>query len=537
MKKIILLIVLLVVSGTVHSQKDDQAIVTVNGEKITIGDFKKIYEKNLNAIDNEEGKDVAKNLDLFINYKLKVEQAYSLRLDTLKSYKREIETYRNQLTAPYLQDNEYLNKLIRTAYNRTKNEIRASHILIRFPKNFTPKDTVAAYQKIIAARNRILAGESFSKVAKEVSGDKSAAINGGDLGYFSAFKMVYDFEEVAYATKQGAISMPFKTRFGFHILKRTGTRTSKGEVEVAHILVADTTSVGKVTIDEAYKKLKKGASFKEIVKEYSNDTRTKSKGGILPKFGTGRMLKPFEDASFSIDKVNGFSVPFKTNFGWHIVKLVKKYPIGSFEAMEKEIATRVKKNGRAKLSDKGVLMKLKSQYKIEENEEAKKILNRTDLRLIPKDSLQNTLFTINEKSVLQHSFISYIVNRRHLPLHVLYSNFLDKQILEYFKENLVNTNPEYAYTLKEYEDGLLLFELLQQKIWNKSKDTIALQKYFDDHKDNYQVKEISSIKGKVMNDYQTFLEESWVKELRAKNKVKIHKRALKKLINFYRRKS
>ncbi|MBL4604811.1 MAG: peptidylprolyl isomerase [Flavobacteriaceae bacterium] len=537
MKKVILLIVLFVVSGPVYSQKDKQVIATVNGKKITVSDFKKIYERNLSAIDNEEGKDVAKNLDLFINYKLKVKEAYHLKLDTLKSYKREMETYKNQLTAPYLQDKEYLKKLIKVAYDRTKNEIRASHILIRLPQNYTPKDTLEAYRKIISARDRILAGEPFGKVAKEVSGDKSASANGGDLGYFSAFKMLYDFEEVAYTTKEGNISMPFKTRFGYHIVKNTGTRISKGDREVAHVLVADTSSVGKIKIDEVYKKLTGGADFKELVKEYSDDARTKNKGGILPKFGTGRMVKSFEEATFGIDKTNEFSKPFKTNFGWHIVKLIKKYPIVSFKDMEKEIERRVKKNGRARLSDKAVLNRLKSEYKIVESEDAKKILSRLDLRLIPNDSLQNVLIKINEKNILQDKFVSYVKNRRHLPITVLFTNFLDKEIIEYFKENLVNTNPEYAFILKEYEDGLLLFELLQQKIWNTSKDTIALQKYFDTHKRNYKTKELSKVKGKVMNDYQTFLEENWVRELRAKSRIKVNEKIVKKLIKFYRKES
>ncbi len=537
MKKNSILLILFLISFNAFSQKDDQTIVTINGEKVTVGDFKKVYEKNLNAIDNEEAKDVTKNLDLFINYKLKVSEAYSIQLDTLKSYKREMETYKNQLTAPYLQDKTFLEKLIKTAYDRTKNEIRASHILIRLPQKATPKDTLEAYTKIIDARKRILAGEPFAKVAKEVSQDQSAATNGGDLGYFSAFRMVYDFEEAAYSIKMGETSLPFKTRFGYHIVHKTGERSSKGDREVAHILVTDTTSVGKTSIDEVYSKLKAGEDFKELAKQYSNDRNTKDKGGVLPKFGSGRMVKPFENATFSIEEVGGFSEPFKTRFGWHIVKLIKKYPIGSFEEMKKEISESIKKSGRARLSDKAVLNRLKSEYTIEEIAEAKEIFKSKDIRTKPKDSLQKVVIKINEKEITQKEFVSYILNRRHLSIDELFKNFLDAEVLTYFKENLVNTNPEFAYTLKEYEDGLLLFELMQQKIWNKSNDTIALQNYFDTHKENYNGKELSNIKGRVMNDYQTSIEENWVKDLRAKNKVKINKKALKKLIKYYRKES
>ena len=362
MKKEILLTLLLVFSLNIFSQKDTKTLVTINGEKTSVADFKKIYEKNLNAIDNEEGKDVEKNLELFINYKLKVKEAYQLKLDTLKSYKREIQTYRNQLTAPYLQDKDFLQTLIKQAYDRTKTELRASHILVKFPRNYLPSDTLKLYNKIIEARNRVLAGEAFEKVAKEMSEDPSAKVNGGDLGYFSAFKMVYDFEDAAYKTPLGKVSMPFKTRFGYHIVQNTGSRTSRGERQVAHILIADTTANGKTRIDEVYTKLNSGKTFKELAQQYSNDINTKNKGGILPKFGSGRMVKSFEDATFSLVEVNDYSEPFKTQFGWHIVKLLKEFPVVSFDEMKKEITTKVSKSGRARLSDKAVLDRLKSEY-------------------------------------------------------------------------------------------------------------------------------------------------------------------------------
>ena len=196
-KRILLLATLLGLVLSMNAQKDSKVIATINNDKITVGEFKKVYEKNLNAIDNDDAKDVAKNLDLYINYKLKVEEAYKSSLDTLKSYKREIQTYKNQLTAPYLQDKEFFDQLVQEAYDRTKNEIRASHILIRLPRNFRPEDTLVAYKGIMDARKRILAGEDFAKVAAEVSQDPSAKDNGGDLGYFYAFRMLYDFENAS----------------------------------------------------------------------------------------------------------------------------------------------------------------------------------------------------------------------------------------------------------------------------------------------------------------------------------------------------
>ncbi len=537
MKKIVLSIVFFCVVFLAFGQKKDKVLVTIDGVPVFVSEFKRVYEKNLHIIESKESKSVKNNLRLFINYKLKVAQAYNLKLDTLRSYRREMETYKNELIAPYLRDKQFLEKLVEEVYFRTKNEVNAKHILIRLSKNYTPKDTLVAYNKIVEARKRILAGATFESVAKQVSEDPSAKRNGGDLGYFSAFKMVYPFEDAAYKTKVGETSKPFKTRFGYHIVQTKGIRLSKGEIQVAHILITGDAQVGKKKIDSVYQKLKKGVAFKDLAKRYSNDKGSKAKGGVLAKFGAGRMVKPFENVAFSLKKVTDFSKPFKTRFGWHIVKLIKKYPVQSFDKMKDEIALKVKKSGRGKLSDNAVLNKLKKQYKVVLNKDSYKIFKRKNFRAIPTDSLQNTLLTINNKKIKQIDFVKYTRNRRHKSIPILLEMFTDREVLSYYKENLIHTEPAFAHTLKEYEDGLLLFELMQQKIWNKaSNDTLGLQNYYSKNKKVYQFKEFKTVKGSVMNDYQTFLEKEWIAELRNKSIIKVKKKQLKKLIKFYEKK-
>ncbi|QVY66831.1 peptidylprolyl isomerase [Polaribacter sp. Q13] len=544
MKKIVLLLVL-GVSISAFSQKKDKTLVTIDGEKTTVSEFKRVYEKNLDAIDNKEAKSVSKNLDLYINYKLKVKEAYSIHLDTLPSYKREMETYKNQLSAPYLQDTTFIDQLVKDAYFRTKNQVKAKHILLRLPREASPKDTLMLYNKILELRERILKGEKFEAIAAQYSEDKSAQDdpktgrkgNGGNLGYFAAFNMVYPFEVAAYNTKVGEISMPFRTQFGYHIMQVDDLKESKGEIEAAHILIRDTTAVGKLKIDSIYTKLKNKEKFEDLAMQYSEDPGSKKNGGKLGKFGTGRMVKPFDDAVFALENINDFSKPFKTRFGWHIAKLLKKHPIQSFDEMKKELKEKVKKSSRMQLSEKAVVNKLKKEYTITEFEEAKKILNKKNLTALPIDSLQSTILRINDKNITQEAFIKYIRNRRHLAVFKLFEMFEEEEILTYYKENLIYTEPEYAYTLKEYEDGLLLFELMQEKIWTKSSsDTIGLQKFFDTHTTNYKTTDLKSIKGQVINDYQNFLEENWIADLRKKSKIKVSKKELKKLINFYKNK-
>tara|TARA_B110000114_G_scaffold23720_1_gene23078 strand:- start:505 stop:2139 length:1635 start_codon:yes stop_codon:yes gene_type:complete len=544
MKKRIVSICILLGSMSVFSQ-NEKTLVTINNEKITVSDFKRVYEKNLDAIDTEEAKSVTNNLALYINYKLKVKEAYQLKLDTLPSYKIEIESYKNQLSEPYLQDTTFIADLVKEVYFRTKNEVKAKHILIRTSKSERPKDTLVSYNKILDIRNRIVNGEDFEKVAEETSEDKSAQDdsktgrkgNKGNLGYFSAFKMLASFEDVAYATKVGAVSMPFRSQYGYHILTVDDFRASKGELEAAHILITDTTKIGATKINDVYAKLQEKEAFDKLAKEYSEDTGSKAKGGKLNKFGTGRMVKSFEAAAFSLENEGDFSTPFRTPFGWHIVKLLKKYPVASFLDMEKELTAKIKRSTRMQMSETAVINKLKAKYTIVENEEAKNILDTKNIRVLPKDSLQNIIITINEKKITQEMFTKYIRNRRNKSVYLLFKMFKDQEILAYYKENLINTEPEYAYILKEYEDGLLLFELMQQKIWNKSsKDTLGLKTYFSNNNKKYNSEELKDIRGEVMNDYQNFLEKNWISDLRNKSKIKVRKSQLKKLINFYQTK-
>lgn len=544
MRKSVLYLLLLLVAGLSFGQKKQAVLAKVNDEVISVADFRNIYERNLDAIDNDEAKDVQKNLDLFINYKLKVAEAYAIKLDTLASYVKEINGYKQQLAIPYLQDSAKTARLIRDAYYRTKNEIKAKHILIRLSANATAKDTLKAFTKISNIRKRILEGEDFEKVAVETSEDPSAKgdlkrgikPNRGNLGFFSAFRMVYPFENAAYATKVGEVSEPFRTQFGYHIVQVDSLRESQGELEVAHILIKGNSPQSRLKIDSVYEKLEKNELFKHLAREYSDDTSTKMRGGKLRKFSRGMMVKPFEDVAFALEKEGQYSKPFQTRFGWHIVQLIKKHPVKPFEELKVELKNKLMRSPIAKLSEKAVAQKLRAKYTIKKSEGAQKILDSGNITNIPKEDLNKELFRINEKVISVDALVTFAKKNRNKPLLDVYQEFEEDQILAYYKDNLEASEPTYAKTLKEYKDGLLLFELMQRKVWDKSaKDSIGLQNYYAKHASKYKSKSLDSIRGKVMNDYQNFLDAAWVAELRKKSTIVIHQKQLKKLIRFYKR--
>lgn len=527
MKKIILFSVLLFASIACFAQQKD-VLFSVDNIQVTVAEFKKMYEKNLDLVKDEESKNIDSYLELYINFKLKVNEALALKLDTTRTFKREFSTHKNQIAAPYLQDNSLIDGLVKEAYYRTKNEIKASHILVRFPKKTDPKDSLQYYKKITNYYNRIKAGEPFAKVAFEVSEDPSAKRNYGNLDYFSAFKMVFPFEDVAYKTKLNEVSKPFKTPFGYHILKTTGLRVSKGEFDVAHILIDDTSIVGKSKIDTIYAKLQSGNKFEDLAQKFSSDRGSANKGGRLPRFGTGKMIPKFEEVVHSLKEEQEYSKPFKTEFGWHIVKLIKNYPVLSFEKMKKSLTKKVKSSGRAGSSNTALLKRLKKEYKINIDNKSLALFKNKKRRIFPKDSMQATLVTINNKKITQELFSNFSKHKMQLSINDALNKFIDTEIVKYFKENLINTEPEYKSTIQEYKEGLLLFDLMEQRIWNKaSKDTIGLQQFFIKNK-QFKNKNLEKVKGEAINAYQEFLEKKWVDDLRKKSSIRINKKALRK---------
>lgn len=215
------------------SAQNDPVILSVDGKSINKSEFESVYKKNNGKEVNTDKKSINDYMELFINFKLKVKEAEALGLDTSMAFKQELAGYRKQLAAPYLTDKNVNENLINEAYERLKNEIRASHILVKCAEDALPKDTIIAFNKINEYRKRAIKGEDFSKLAAESAkdGDPSAAENKGDLGYFTSLQMVYPFENAAYQTKINEISSIVRTRFGYHILKVIDKRQNQGEVD------------------------------------------------------------------------------------------------------------------------------------------------------------------------------------------------------------------------------------------------------------------------------------------------------------------
>lgn len=487
-------------------------LMTVGGDKVTKQEFENVFKKNnAKLAANPDEKTLREYLDLYINFKLKVLEAKSYGMDTAASFRKELAGYRKQLAAPYLTDKEVTEQLIMEAYERSKKEIRASHILVTCKEDASPKDTLAAFNKIMAIRKRILEKkEDFGKAAMESSEDPSAKTNKGDLGFFSVFAMVYSFENACYKAKQGVVSMPFRTKYGYHIVKVIDTRPAQGEVKVAHIMLRATAKLTKEDsvrnqnkINEVYKMLTAGQKFEDLAKQYSEDKGSSKYGGVLPVFGTGKMVPEFESEAFALKNVNDYSKPFTTSYGWHIVKLLERKALPSFEAAKADIKAKISRDSRADVNKKSFIVKLKNEYKFTETTASlKKFYAKADSSLAvtafkkqetanPKDpifTIGTSVYTVADYAdfLSQYQFNMFKDNMPKSKKEA-YDNFVNKTLLDYEENRLDQKYPEFKILMEEYRDGILLFELTDQKVWSAAvKDTVGLERFFEQSKANYQ---------------------------------------------------
>lgn len=535
--RLFIFIFILVQSAVLAQTKD--VLFTIENHNYYTDEFVRVYNKNLDLVKDDSQKNLDNYLELFIGYKLKVEKANKIGLQNSVNYQNELKSYRTQLSKNYLSDSKVTNELVQEAYDRMKQEIRASHILVLIDESASPEDTLKAYQKILDIKKRIDSGEDFIKVAQQFSEDPSVKENNGDLGYFSAFRMVYPFENTAFSTQVGQLSKPFRTRFGYHLVKVVDKRMNRGEVSVAHIMILKpanteikTEDKSKQTIEDIYKKIQQGESFESLAQQFSEDKSSASKGGVLQRFGSGQLSsEEFESMAFSLQNKDEISQPFQTQFGWHIVKLINKHPLQSLAEMKSDLEDKVRKDERSLLITNSLAKKLRVKYSFSKDQKmisaVKKVINDdfyAQTWEVPSANkeFQDAILVINKsKKIAALQFLNFVYNQQKSKIKTkpvvklvdeLFEKFIDEQLTAYYNENLENEFPEFKHVMDEYRDGLLLFDLMDKEIWTRAKtDTTGIFTYFKNNQINYQWKKrfevdiFSSTDKSIIEKTQQFL--------------------------------
>ena len=502
-----------------QSKTDKEVLMTIGDQSITVKDFTDVYYKNNLKSDVIEKKSVDDYLELFTTFRMKVMEAERLQLDTSAKFKKELAGYRKQLAKPFMSSDDITDELIEEAYQRKLKDIRASHILIRCDKNALPSDTLKAYNKAMDIRKKALAkGADFGALADQYSDDPSAKGmkatdqnparpgNHGDLGYFTVFDMVYPFETGAYNTKEGEISMPVRSDFGYHLIKVVSITDALGSIQAAHIFLqlpfdapAEDVAATKQKADNIYKELmaQNGKNWNEMVKQYTDDKGTIARNGALSSFTVSRIVPEFIEVCKSL-KVDEIAKPVRTNYGFHIIKLLSTSGVSSFDKESKGLSERIEKDMRSKKSEELVLRQVKSEYKFKQNDKNLEAFLATIDSSILRNAyepaanvdMNATLFSLENNPTKVSDFVTYIKANMTTQKYVtpatyayqLYESFSNETAMNYADAHLEDKYPDFKALVQEYKDGILLFDLMDREVWNKAvKDTVGLAEF---HKRN-----------------------------------------------------
>ncbi|WP_236980866.1 peptidylprolyl isomerase [Membranihabitans maritimus] len=533
-----------------QDNSEDPVLFTVGNDKVHISEFKYVYEKSNGASADFSEASLDEFLELYKKFKLKVADAKAQGLNDDPALQEELNHYREQLANNYMSDKAVLDNLTRELYERKKEEVDVSHILIRIPENAPEALIKNVRDRLMMAKNALAEGLPFSTVAKRFSQDQSVTSNGGHLGYRYA-KLpngFYDLETAMYETPVGQISEPVESSLGLHIIKVEGKRPARGEMTIRHILArtgrSSRTDTSKQKIDRIYSLLEEGADFQQLAKKYSEDKNTNHKGGMLGAFTTGTFAPEFEDVAFTISQDGGYSLPVKTEYGWHIIQRVKLDTLDSY-AMEKDYLENIIQNDyRFQIAQKALVNKIKTKenYQIGDitASDLLEVFSEDVFKLkwdAPEVSKNPVLFSIQDKEYRLKDLSTYLQKNRNAryqtravrnpeeAMQEIFDAYIDREVLEFEKAHLEENYPEFKEIMREYREGIMLFEVSKERIWDKAgSDTVGLKNYYEDHKSEYYSPRDITVSKFTINSTDERVIEKVAKRIRKKSPEKVLKK-------------
>jgi peptidyl-prolyl cis-trans isomerase SurA len=495
------------------AKQSENTLFSVGTIKVSAEEFEYLFLKNHQSRPEEfTNPGIQEYLKLYQNFKLKVAEALFRGMDTTNAFKQEFEGYHKEVRKSFEEKRDDLESLAREAYERQKIDIRASHLLLLLKPDALPEDTLRIYNKLLEIRNKFLHGDSFESLARTYSEDPSGKVNGGDLGYFTAFDMVYPFESAVFGLSKGEISMPVRTRFGFHLILCTDRKSAEGEIEVSHILIRNEKNKeaeSKEKIFEISEQLAAGQNWELLCREYSQDSNTKNIGGRLKPFRRGAFgssAPQFEEAAFGLNNPGAVSDPVETQYGWHLIRLERKIPVGTFDETRQTLIKRVSRDERSRESVIRMVEAQKKKFGFKlDDKNLSHLYSKADsafaqgqwkFNFNAKDA-NLELFTLDGKSCTFKEFAQFASRTRissnensMILTDLMLEKFIQQKLDDAAEQALINDNPAYRYLLQEYREGILLFSIMEQEIWNKaSADTAGQKQFYFKHTSRYKAGE------------------------------------------------
>lgn len=504
------ILIAILFAGNAFSQVNEPILFTVDGQPVTASEFTYIYSKNNRDDADFSETSLREYLDLYTKFKLKVREAYSMRLDTVSSLKTELDGYRKQLADSYLTDKEITDKLVKEAFERMQQDIRVAHIFVRTNPNVAT-DTMAGYEKIQKIYKELKAGGNWSDVARKSSEDNASKDMDGDIGYITALlpSGFYDFETAAYTLPQGQYSAPVRTSIGYHIIRVTDKRPARGEMDVAHILFrvkpdGSNEKESRTKADTVYRQLLRGIVFEDIAKRQSDDKATGERGGFIGAMTINQFEKPFEEAAYALAKDGDIAAPVRTRLGWHIIKRVKKRPALTFETSKRKLETQLGKDDRIASARQAMVNRIKSDAGFTVDQ---KVYNELVEKAGPDlqtyrwqvpDVKPTILLKLGNDTYTNHDFGNYVRNNARIRMGVakgtsnkeimdkVFNDFVNEKALYFEERNLANKYPEFRALMREYEEGIMLFEATKINVWDRaSRDSVGLRAFHSQHRNDY----------------------------------------------------
>lgn len=510
-KKFFLFIAAFLLVIAAHSQ----TLFTYGTHSVDAKEFLKAYNKNNNEPVKDKAKSISDYLDLYIKSRLKIQEAYEKKMDTLPSMRVELANLRAQITESYLNDPQLTSKMVQEAFQRSQKDIHVAHIFISIRDANGFMDTIAAQKKRDDILLRLKNGEDFSKLARQFSDDTTARQNNGDIGFITVFTLPYEFENAIYATKPGKFSAPVRSKVGYHIFKNLEERKAVGKIKVQQILLAippgsDETTKKQVAAraDSLYKRIMAGDNFSRLATTFSNDYVTAASGGLIPDIGVGQYDPAFEKIVWSLPKDDAVSKPFQTSHGWHILKRISRKPVitdPDNKDYEGELKQKVMADSRWNLSRDFVyntVIAKKGFKKYPYDDAALWNMSDSVLDLKPMTSgwaikATTPLFSIGDSVYDANNWVNYANMYRYKqdgsgakPWEQVRDEWIKFSLLEYYKSHLEEFSDDFRFQMAEFRDGNLFFEIMQQEVWNKAQiDSMGLKALYEKNKKNYLWKE------------------------------------------------
>lgn len=489
-----------------------QTLFTYGKYSADAKEFQRAFNKNNSLPATNKAKAISDYLDLYIKSRLKIQEAYERRYDTLSAIKTEVENLRNQIAENYMTDPDMAARLTKEAFQRSLKDIHVAHIFISFKNANQVIDTVAAMKKRDEVWQRLQKGDDFLLVAQQNSDDTSAKYNKGDIGYITVLTLPYEIENAIYTTPVGKYSSIIRSKIGYHIFKNLGERKAVGKIKAQQILLAippGSNDADKKVIagraDSLYKRIMAGENFTRLASAFSNDYISAAAGGTMPDIGVGQFDPAFENVLWSLPKDGAVSKPFFTSHGWHIVKRISLRPVitdPNDKSNMQEIQQRIMVDNRWKSSRDFIYKEViaKAGYKKYPYDDAA-LWNMSDsvLDLKPMLPIGRTIiattpmFSIGNSVYDATAWVNYANTYRYKqdgtgakPHEQVREEWIQFAMVNYYKDHLEDFNGEFRNQMQEFKDGNLFFEIMQNEIWNKAQsDSVALLALYEKNKANY----------------------------------------------------